>query len=217
MSTDDVQRTVSVTGVGRVEAAADLLLLNLAVENQAATASDALAENNKQSAAVLSALKAHGIQEQDIQTTQLSIDPVMARQDQNDTQPPKIVGYRVRNGLRAKLRDVPGAGAIIDAAVQAGGDATRIEGISFSFADPSGLLVEARKRAIDDARARAHQLADGLGVGLGNVISISEPDTSGGLAPQPFSAREFSAATVVLPGESEVTLQVMVGYEISTK
>ncbi|MBV9010459.1 MAG: SIMPL domain-containing protein [Pseudonocardiales bacterium] len=217
MSTEDVQRTVSVTGVGRVEAAADLLFLNLAVETQAVTATAALAENNRLAAAVLSALKAHGIEEQDIQTTQLSIDPITAQQDQNDTQPPRIVGYRVRNGLRARLRDVPGAGAIIDAAVQAGGDATRIGGISFSFADPSGLLVAARKGAIGDARARAQQLADGLGVGLGNVISISESDTSGGPTVPEFSRAEFAAPIPILPGESEVTLQITVSYEIFTK
>lgn len=71
-------------------------------------------------------MKDNGIQQRDIQTTQLNIDPVMARQDPDDTYLPKIVGYRVRNGLSAKLRDIRGAGAVIDAAVQAGGDATRI-------------------------------------------------------------------------------------------
>ncbi|MBW0009996.1 MAG: SIMPL domain-containing protein, partial [Pseudonocardiales bacterium] len=76
MSADDIRRTISVTGVGRVAAAADILLLNLAVETQAAAASDALTENNRQAAAVLSALKDHGTQERDIQTTQLSIEPV---------------------------------------------------------------------------------------------------------------------------------------------
>jgi uncharacterized protein YggE len=44
MSTEDVQRTISVTGVGRVAAAVDLLVVNLAVETQVATISDALAE-----------------------------------------------------------------------------------------------------------------------------------------------------------------------------
>ncbi|MGH3771513.1 MAG: SIMPL domain-containing protein [Pseudonocardiaceae bacterium] len=212
MSADDIQRTVSVTGVGRVAAVADLLVVNLAVETQGATASDALADNNKQAAAVLSALRDHGIQERDIQTTQLSIDPVLERQDSNETRPPKIVGYRVRNGLSATLRDVRGAGAVIDAVVHAGGDATRIEGISFSFADPARLLTEARKRAIDDARVRAHQLADGLGVRLGNVISVTESDLSGGRTIQ-----AFAAATVVLPGESEVSLQISISYEIFTK
>jgi uncharacterized protein len=214
MSIDYIQRTVNVTGVGRVAAAADLLVLNLAVETQAVTASDALAANNKQAAAVLSALKDHDIQELDIQTTQLSIDPVSARQDPNDTQPPKTIGYRVRNGLSAKLRDVPAAGAVIDAVVHAGGDAIRIEGISFSFADPARLLVEARKRAIDDAKDRAQQLVGGLDAGLGNVISVSESDPSGGPTPR---VHAFVAAAVVLPGESEITLSVTVGYEISTK
>ncbi|MGH3781304.1 MAG: SIMPL domain-containing protein [Pseudonocardiaceae bacterium] len=215
MSVEEIQRTISVTGVGRVAAAADLLVLNLAVETQAVTALDALTENNKQAAAVQSALREHGIQERDIQTTQLSIDPVMERQDQNDTRPPKTTAYRVRNGLSAKLRDIQGAGTVIDAAVQAGGDATRIEGISFSFADPSRLLGEARKRAIDDAGDRARQLTDGLGVGLGDVISISESDLSGGSTIRQFAA--FADSTPVFPGESETSLQVTVGYEISTK
>ena len=171
------------------------------------TISDALAEKNKQAVAVLSALKDNGIQQRDIQTTRLNIDPVMARQDPDDTHLPKIVGYRVRNGLSAKLRDVRGAGAVIDAAVQAGGDATRIEGISFSFAEPSSLLSEARKRSIDDAKGRAQQLTDGLGVGLGNVISISESDVGGGPTIGEFRSSAFVASTPVLSGESEVALQ----------
>ena len=110
------------------------------------------------------------------------------------------------------MRDVSTAGAVIDAVVHAGGDAIRIEGISFSFADPARLLAEARKRAIADARDRAQQLVGGLGVELGNVISISESDPSGGPAP-----RVFAAAAAVLPGESEITISVAVGYEIATK
>jgi uncharacterized protein YggE len=181
MSADDIHRTINVTGVGRAAAAADLLVLSLAVETEAVTALAALTENNKQAAAVLSALQDHGIQQRDIQTTQLSIDPVMSGQDQSDARPPKIVGYRVRNGLSATLRDIQDAGAVIDATVQAGGDATRIEGFSFSFAEPSRLLGDARKRAIDDAKDRARQLADGLGVALGDILSISESDFGGGV------------------------------------
>lgn len=218
MSTQYIQRTISVTGLGQVAAAPDLLVLNLAVETQAVTASDALVENNKKATAVLSALRDHGVQERDIQTTQLSIDPVFERRDPNDTNPPKIAGYRVQNGLSAKLRDVHSAGAVIDAAVQAGDDATRIEGISFSFADPSSLRVEARKRAIGDAKDRAQQLANGLGVELGNVTSVSELEPSGGPTVREFRSAAFVAeSTPVLPGESEVSLQVTVSYEISAR
>jgi uncharacterized protein YggE len=214
MSSDNIKRTMNVTGIGRIAAPPDLLLLNLAVETQAVTTSDALMENNKQVSGVLSTLKDHGIQERDIQTTQLTIDQVTARQDQNDTGPPRIVGYRVRNGLNAKLRDMQSAGAVIDAAVQAGGDATRIEDISFSYADPSGLFTEARKRAIDDAKDRAQQLAGGFDVGLGRVISISESDLSGSPTVRQFA---FAASTPILPGEPVVAHQVTVGYEISMK
>src|ERR1044071_9784123 len=92
MSIGDIQRSITVSGIGQVTAAADIVLLNLAVETQSVTTSEALAGNNEQAAAVLSALNDHGIQQRDIQTTQLSIDPVMAQRDQDDTRPPRIVG-----------------------------------------------------------------------------------------------------------------------------
>ena len=217
MSVEGMQRTVSVTGVGRVATMPDLLVLSLAVETQAVTIPEALVENNKQVAAVLSGLKDHGVQKLDIQTTHLSIDPVAPPQDPNDRHTPEIVEYRVRNGLSAKLRDMQRAGAVIDAAAQAAGDAIRIEGVSFSFAEPASLVSAARKRAIEDAKDRARQLTDGLGVGLENVISISESDPSGGPTIREFRSFEFAASTPVLSGESEVSLQVTVSYEISTK
>lgn len=216
MNVDNIRRTISVTGVGRVATAADVLLLDLAVENQAATASEALAANNKQTTAVLSALRDRGIEERDIQTTQLSINPVFARQEPDDTGPPRIVGYQARNGLSVRLRNLQGAGTVIDDVVQAGGDAIRIEGISFSFADPSGLLTEARKRAIEDARVRARQLADGFGVELGKVTSVSESDFNGQRPIREFAALSL-ADTPIAPGESEITLQITVEHEISTK
>jgi uncharacterized protein len=125
-----------------------------------------------------------------------------------------IVAYRVRNGLSVTLREIPRAGVIIDAAVQAGAGAIRIDGVSFSFAEPADLLGEARKRAIDDAKSRTRQLADGLGVGLGDVILISESDRSGGSTVRQLAA--FTEPTPVLPGETEVSIQVTVDYAIST-
>jgi uncharacterized protein YggE len=109
---------------------------------------------------------------------------------------------------------MPGAGAVIDAAVEAGGDATRIEGISFSYADPSRFLIEARKRAIDDAKDRAQQLIAGLDVKLGRIISISESALNDDPPVRRFA---FVASTPVLPGESVVAHQVTIGYEISMK
>jgi uncharacterized protein YggE len=119
----------------------------------------------------------------------------------------------IRNRLGIELQDIGSAGLVIDPAVQTGGDATRIENISFSFADPSRLLIQARKRAIDDAKDRAQQLADELGVRLGNVISISESEANSG--PRPFFRAAVQEATAILPGQSEVTDQVTISYEIA--
>jgi uncharacterized protein YggE len=60
MSVEHSQRTISVTGVGRVKASADILVLSFAVETQDVTASEALTKNNQQVSAVLSACRTMG-------------------------------------------------------------------------------------------------------------------------------------------------------------
>ncbi|MGH2708223.1 MAG: SIMPL domain-containing protein, partial [Actinomycetota bacterium] len=126
----NIRRSVKVTGLGRVAAPPDVLTLTLAIETQAPTVSQSLGENNEATSEVISALRERGVEERDLQTTGLSIDPVFELLGPNDPGPPKIVAFRTRNSLRAKLRDLAGTGSIIDAAIQAGGDASRLEGVS---------------------------------------------------------------------------------------
>ena len=60
--------------------------------------------------------------------------------------------------VTAKIRNIDKAGGIIDAVAIAGGDLTRIDGISFSVDDPSSYYTEARKLAVADAKAKASSL-----------------------------------------------------------
>jgi len=215
---EELHRSMTVTGTGRVSARPDILSLSLAVETQGPTVAQTLADNNQRMTAVMSALKEHGVQERDLETTQFTIHAVLQT---HDNQPATIVGYQASNAVTAKLHDLekPGnleaAGATIDAAVKAGGDASRLQGISFSIEDPAPLLTKARAQAVEDAQAKARQLTDGAGIKLGEVITISESQVS---APESRPIRfAEDAAPPIAPGEQEVTVTVTIDYELLTR
>ena len=101
---------------------------------------------------VTAALRADGVAAADIQTSGLSIWPNYPANSQTPN------GYSVSESLTATLNSLAAAGAQIDAAVHAGGDATTVSGISLNLTDTSALLAQARARAVADATAKAGQL-----------------------------------------------------------
>ena len=100
-----------------------------------------------------------------------------------------VTGYEVSNRLVVKIRDLDLVGAAIDGAAAAAGDSTRLRGIDFSVEDTSGLEQEARAAAVENATDKAGQLAEGMGVTLGRVVSVNESDFGG--IPYPRAAAEF--------------------------
>ncbi|MGQ0486382.1 MAG: SIMPL domain-containing protein [Hyphomicrobiales bacterium] len=207
-------RTISLTGHGEVKLAPDMALVAIGTVNQAATAAAALAANNASMAAVMAELKAAGIVEKDMQTSNFLVQP---RYDYgNSTQPPRLVGYEVSNTLTVAVRNLDALGALLDRSVASGSN--RIDGISFQFADPDAALDEARKRAAADAVRKARLYAAALSVNLGPILSVSE---SAGLPPPPLpmqmktmGAEAMSAEVPIARGEQTVAVDVGIVWEI---
>ena len=208
---------ISVTGTGEVDVVPDIVTLRLGIEAQKATVAEAQAEAAETMNTVLAALTDSGVDEKDIQAQQYSIRQV-TKWDR-DTEEEIVIGYRVTHMVTAKIRDVENAGSVIDAVAGAGGDLTRIDSLSFSIDDPSAYHEEAREEAMADAKAKAEQLADLAGVGVGKPTYISE----GAVIPPAVYVRDIAygaeAAPVVVPttispGEMTITLTVQVGYSI---
>ena len=120
------------------------------------------------------ALKGAGIDEKDVQTSRLSLQPQNAP---NRTGPSAIVGYRASNRVTIRLRDVTKVASVIDTLVGAG--ANEIGGINFMVSQASKLLDEAREQAVADARRKAEIYAKAAGVTLGAPLSISEEGSPG--------------------------------------
>lgn len=209
------QTGVWVTGEGEVTAPPDLAIVNLGIETQEDTVSEAQAQAAKAMEKLMQALKDNGIAENDIQTQQYSIYPVRRWDDEKNEE--QIIGYRVTNIVSVKIRELGETGTIIDAATSAGGDYIRVGGITFTIEHPERYLEEARTKALEDANKKAEQMARLTGVTLGKPTYISEgalyvPRIAKGVDELQLAP---SATTPISPGEMKVTVSVQVAYAIA--
>ena len=204
--------TITVTGEGIVTAAPDIATVSLGVTSQGATAAEAMAANTAALSAVLERVKAAGVEDRDIQTSTLNLNPNWSNSDGSSM--PMIQGYVATNVLQIRVRDLAKLGGVLDAAITDG--ANTLNGVSFGLAEPEPAMDEARKAAVAKARARAELLTGAAGVGLGRIVSISE---GGGYAPpMPMYRMEAALAAAPVPvegGEVGVTANVTITWEIA--
>ncbi len=200
---------ISVTGEATVSVPPDLAQIDAGVTTEAKTAREASDANNAAMGKVLLALKGAGIDENDYQTSRLSLQPQTAP---NRTGPSAIVGYRASNRVTIRLRDVTKVASVIDTLVGAG--ANDIGGINFTVSQASKLLDDAREQAIADARRKAEIYAKAAGVTLGAPLSISEGGTPGPITFRRMAAGMAAAAPVA---QGEETLQVTVAVSWAIK
>ena len=217
-STSGSQQTgIWVDGAGSVAAEPDVADLSFGVEARADTVAPARAEAASAMEAVIASLRSNGVADLDIKTTYFSIQPVTVYEEgDRGERTPKIVGYQVSNFATARVRDLNDVGSIIDAAATAGGDSVRINGIGFAVDDPKPLEVEARKLALEDATAKAEQIASVMNVTLGSPIYVSQQGGSPIVFREAAPAAMFAAdaSTPISAGEQEISIWVQVVFAI---
>lgn len=203
---------LSVSARGEASRAPDVATLSAGVVTQATDANAALRANAEQMNRVMQAIRAAGIAERDIQTSGLNIYPQYRHLD---GQEPTIQGYQASNTVNLKLRDVTRLGEVLDALVRNG--ANQVNGPSFEIDAPEPAYDEARRAALETARARAELYAQSLGLRVRRIVSISE---GGGFMPGPMlqSARavafDSAAGSPVSPGENTLSINLDVVFEL---
>jgi uncharacterized protein YggE len=200
-----------VVGNGEVAGTPDVLRLQMQVSLTRPTASAALEGTSTATAHVVAALKARKVASKDIKTNGLSLQPNYDYTNGGTV----LRGYIASEDIAVTLRDLRTAGAIITAAAQAGGNATRIEGVSLDLDGDSALLATARDTAIADARTKAEGYAKAAGRRLGAVRVISESTTSANPIALDIAAFHKSAAPAPSPvpvqaGSQQVSVSVRV-------
>jgi uncharacterized protein YggE len=203
---------INVSGQGKVTGKPDTLSVSLGVSLLRPTVDQATADAAALATAIINALKGAGVAEDDIQTANYNIYP---EYDYSGTQQ-RLLGYRVTNEVRVKIRNLDTAGATIDAATAAGGDATVINNLAFSIEDNAELLQMARTAAWADAEAKARQLAQLAGLELGSAVSITE-SISYNTPPiyyERAAADVAAGSTPIESGTQDVIIDIQVTFRI---
>jgi uncharacterized protein len=200
------ERGIVVTGTGRVALRPDTGVIDVGMEARAPRLADATAEVDRTMRDVLVAVKALGVRDPDVRTTLYTIDPIAEPRPAGDVT--RIVGYRVSNVVQVQARAVDSLGRIADAAVTAGANVVR--NIHFAIDDPSRAEAEARALAMQDATARARQVAAAAGVKLGRLLAATESSPVRPMARMSMA----TVAGLVEPGQLEVVVSLEARYAI---
>jgi uncharacterized protein YggE len=198
---------ITVTGNGTVTGVPNQLTLSLSVQVNSYSVTSALAQANQTTRTVRAALTSRGVAASDIQTSDLNISP---NYQSNSAVP---TSYAVSESLTATLNNLSTAGAQINAAVRAGGNAVSVNDVSLNLTDTGKSMARARAKAVADARAQASQYAAALGEPLGPVISVTPVQQT--VTPQYSFANPTAsgkAAVPISPGTQQLTVSITVVY-----
>jgi uncharacterized protein YggE len=207
---DAATRQVTVVGNGEVQGTPDTLNAQVSIEATAPDVTAAMNQTSTKMQAVIDALVNSGIDKNDIATSNVTLQPQYGGGDN-----PAIIAYQASNSITVKIRNLNTASQTLGLIGTTGGDATRINSVSYAIDDDSQLVKDARARAFDDSKDRAEQFAQLAGLTLGDVISISE--SAGATPPTPVPTpmpRAAMEAVPLEPGQQTVSFAVTVIWEL---
>lgn len=203
--------TITVTGEASIPATPDMATVSLGVTTEGATAAEAMAANTAALNAVIARLTSAGIEDRDLQTSNLSLNPNWTGYDSGST--PTISNYVAMNMLNVRVRDLAALGGVLDASIADG--ANTLNGITFELAEPRPAQDEARKSALADAKVLAELYATAAGVTLGKVMAINESQSYGGPLPVFMNDAKASGPVPVATGQIALQSQITVTYAIA--
>ncbi|QZH74318.1 MAG: SIMPL domain-containing protein [Erythrobacter sp.] len=215
------QAEVEVTSTGPIVALAvtetvsldpDIANLSAGVTTLAPTAVEAMRQNAQAMNRVVDRIEALGIDEDDIQTSGVNLNPEYQWND--GTQVQEFRGYRVTNRVNVVVRDIDRTGNVLDALVEVG--ANDIGGIGWAVDDPAPAMVQARQAAFTTGRTQALDYARMAGYSDVRLLEISENVMPG--RPMPYqeaiqvTAARADSSTPVRPGQVQAGITVNFTY-----
>jgi uncharacterized protein YggE len=203
---------ITASGTGKVVFVPDVGYVSVGVSSDGTTAAEAWQKNGEVVRRVFDALKAIGLEDKDLKTSNLHVSP---RYDRPKDKAPVLVGYTAGYDLNVTVHDLKLMGKVLDAAVEAG--ANRQMAISFGCSDPEKLMDEARRRAVAEARKKAEIYVNGAGASLGLVQNITEGSFTPyrSLQYEQMAPAGAKADLVIAAGEQEMSVTVTVTYTLN--
>lgn len=199
---------IAVTGRGEVKVSPDRATIQISVQTRASSAAAAAVENANKTQAVLAALRALGLANDQLSTINYNVHP---EQRYEPNKEPTVVGYTVTNTVLAEVRRLNQVGPVIDAALSRG--ANMITSLQFFASNTEAARRTAIAAAIEKARADAEAAARAARGTLGTLLEINigaySPPIQPMMAPM-VMRREMSAQadTPINPGQDTLIVDV---------
>lgn len=213
-------RTLSVSAWGKASIVPDIATFSFSVITEGKDIGTITDNNNTKVHSAIDAIKAQGVDQKDISTTDYSLQPVYTQPQpglNGGSFVPSIGSYSLTQTVTVKIRDFSKISPIMGALPGIG--INRIGSLTFAVDDPDASMAGARAEAYAKALAKAQSIARENGFSLGGVVNISEYQNQ----PSPLyamsagmggAADRGAAAPTIEPGSKEVTVTVSVVYEI---
>jgi uncharacterized protein len=205
----------TVSGEGKSSIVPDVAIVNAGITANGPTVKAVQDQVNTTINKITQAVKAEGIEEVDIKTTNYSINP------NYDYSAPiqRITGYNGTSNISIKIKELDKANLVIDKVTANG--ANSVSGISFEASDKSKALNEARGKAVADAKNKAQDASRIAGFTLGRLINYYE-SLNDGVTPVPYglvgaersAVKTDMAVTQIQPGSTEIVVTATLSYEI---
>lgn len=204
-------KVVRVMGTAEVKVVPDRAVIEIGVEKQDPSASVAKHAEDAAARRILATLRGNGIDDKDIQTTFLSLQP------QSYTRKGVRISYFVAaQTMTITVRDLAKLDTLLESLVKAGGN--RIDSIGYETSDLRKYRDQARGEAVKAAREKAGALAKALGQDIGKAQSIEEapgPEFSTANASFNYYGREQTRAPSIAVGQKSIFASVTVSFELN--
>ena len=211
------ERTLTTVGHARILVLPDRARLQAAVVTEDATPVAALQANNGLMNSVHDAIGRLGIPRENVETSDVSVEPVDPNQYAERPLPgPRVIRYRVENTVTVRIDDLAQVADIMGTLVTAG--ANQIRDVRFEVKDSDRYSEQARTAAIKDALIRAQRMAEAAGVTLGPIIRIGGSGRGGEEIPETVlitgSLVSSTTRVPVIAGKREINADIAVVHRI---
>lgn len=209
INAQETKPMITVSGEGKVKVVPDQVSISIAVESKGTKAAEVKKVNDTKVDAVLKYIKKMGVAPADFQTTRVSLN------DQYDYEKKKH-NYVAYQSIQILVKDLAKYDELMEGLVDTG--INNIQNIEFQSSKIEMYKSEARKLAVQNAKAKAQDYVGALGQKIDAAYTIT--DQSQEYFPQPRYAmmdmkmmEESSAGNETLAtGEIEVVANVSVSF-----
>jgi len=205
---------VQVIGEGTVMAAPDEVNLSIRIEHEGNSAEEVKNAVDEDVKNVFKFLKKNGIDDKYVRTEYLNVN-------KNYQYQTKTYNYVANQAISIKLKDLKKYEKVISGLLTTG--INRIDGIQFGASNIEELKTQARKKAMQNAKAKAEVYVNEVNSKLGSIIYIAEVGSS---QPYPVAYKAMAMdsaessggeSPTIATGEMEIKAKVNVKFAINPR